>query len=211
MLAAGPCTGLPSKTRIVPLPSRWPGAHANLRTGATTKMPYRRISFQFCRAFGELLLIKRTSAGLFCRKQAPRDVSGAAAVEFALIVPVLLLIMLGTFVFGIAFVNYIMVTNAADAGTLQLTVSRGDSTPYTDTVNAIYASAPALTKAQLTISLTVNGTACSSDSTCQTALTPASAGQAASVKVSYPCSLIIMQTNYLPSCTLTANSTGRIQ
>jgi Flp pilus assembly protein TadG len=184
-------------------------------------MPDRRILFQFCRAFGELLLIKRTPAGPSFRKQAPRDVSGAAAVEFALIVPVLLLIMLGIFVFGIAFGNYIMVTNAADAGTLQLTVSRGDSTPYTDTVNAVYASAPALKTCPiasasarptgLTISLTVNGTACSSDSTCQTALTPASAGQAASVKVSYPCSLIIMQTNYLPSCTLTANSTGRIQ
>jgi Flp pilus assembly protein TadG len=173
-------------------------------------MPHRSIFFRFRRASDELLLIKRSPAGPSFRTQALRDASGAAAVEFALIVPVLLLIMLGTFVFGIAFVNYIMVTSAADAGTLQLTVSRGDSTPYTDTVNAVYASAPNLTKANLTISLTVNGTGCSSDSTCQTALTTAS-GKAASVTVLYPCSLIIMQTNYAPSCNLTATSTGRIQ
>lgn len=145
------------------------------------------------------------------RMQAIGDTSGVAAVEFAFLLPVLLLVMVGTFTFGIAFNNYIILTNAAQAGTFQLAVSRGASTtPWNDTRTAVFNAAPGLTQANLTITLTVNGTACTSNSTCQTALAAAT-GQSAAVTVAYPCSLTVMQINYAPSCTLTAKSTGRIQ
>jgi Flp pilus assembly protein TadG len=160
--------------------------------------------------------------------QAARDESGSSAVEFALVMPVALAIMLGGIVFGIAFNNYLMVTTAAEAGTFQLTVSRGVQTvagppaqgPWTNTVSAVQSAAPALTPSQLTITVTVNGTACSSDSACQTALSSA-AGQQGSVSVSYPVSLSIIKTfmqaipgwgaSYASNITLTAQSTGRIQ
>jgi Flp pilus assembly protein TadG len=143
-------------------------------------------------------------------RQAARDQSGVGAVEFALILPALLTIIVGGFVFGTAFNNYVVITNAAQAGTFQLTVSRGTSTPLTGTTNAVYAAAPGLTQNQMTITLNVNGTACTTDSACQTALTSAS-GQTASVKVSYPCSLTVLQVNYAPTCNLKSQSTGRIQ
>jgi hypothetical protein len=121
-----------------------------------------------------------------------------------------LTIIVGGFVFGTAFNNYVVITNAAQAGTFQLTVSRGASTPLTGTTNAVYAAAPGLTQNQMTITLNVNGTACTTDSACQTALTSAS-GQTASVKVSYPCSLTVLQVNYAPTCNLKSQSTGRVQ
>jgi Flp pilus assembly protein TadG len=149
------------------------------------------------------------------RARAVRDASGVVAVEFALVGPVLLLAMVGMFVFGIALNNWVILTNAAEAGALQFASSRGDSTgnPWTDTTNAIYNSAGNLVpfvKASLTITLSVNGTACASDATCLTALST-NAGNAAIVTASFPCSLTVMAHNYAPSCTLKVSTTERIQ
>jgi Flp pilus assembly protein TadG len=153
--------------------------------------------------------------------QAARAESGTSAVEFALLMPVVLALMVGGIVFGIAFNNYLMVTTAAEAGTFQLTVSRGASTPYSTTVAAVDNAAPALTPSQLTVTVTVNGTACASDSACQSALSSA-AGQQGTVSVSYPYSLAIIKTfmqafpwglgaSYSSNIALTSQSTGRIQ
>ena len=144
------------------------------------------------------------------RKRAVRDTSGVAAVEFALLVPVLLAILVGMFVFGVALNNYVILTNAAQAGALQFAISRGASTPWTNTRSETFGAAPSLTQASLTITLKVNGTACASDTACQTALS-ANAGQPASVQALYPCSLIVLAVNYAPSCTMTVNTTERIQ
>jgi len=139
-----------------------------------------------------------------------RSISGVALVEFAFALPVLLMMMVGMFVFGIALHDYLAVTNAAEAGAFQLVVSRGDNTPWTDTTNAVYAAAPTLPKSRLTVDITVNGTAYSSDATCLTALNSAM-GAPASVKVSYPCSAQVLHISYLQNCTLTATPSGRIQ
>ena len=93
---------------------------------------------------------------------------------------------------------------------LQLTVSRGDTTPWTDTTNVIYAAAPTLLRANLTVSVSVNGTACTSEATCVTALSTA-AGLPASVTVRYPCKLKVLAVSYLNSCTVSATPTGRVQ
>ena len=139
------------------------------------------------------------------------DISGVAAVEFALVVPMLLLTVVGGLIFSIAFSNYLMVTNAADVGAMQLVASRGGTTPFTDTVSSIKAAAPTLTPASLTITLRINGVTCTSDSTCQTALT-AGVSKQATVSVSYPCDLNVMGTNFAPSgCTLSSTTIGRVQ
>jgi Flp pilus assembly protein TadG len=139
-----------------------------------------------------------------------RDVSGTALIEFAFVMPLLMMMLVGMFMFGITIHDYISVTGAAEAGMLQLTVSRGDTTPWTDTTNVIYAAAPTLLRANLTVSVSVNGTACASDATCVTALSTA-AGLPASVTVRYPCKLKVLAVSYLQNCTVSATPTGRVQ
>ncbi|MBV8589274.1 MAG: pilus assembly protein [Acetobacteraceae bacterium] len=142
---------------------------------------------------------------------------GTAAVEFALIAPALLLLVLGGVQLALVLANYVALTNAANVGAMQFAISRSDTTPYTDTVAAIKAAAPNLTAASLTITLSVNGTACSSDSACQTALTnaaPSSGGslQPASVTVSYPCGSQWTWYSFWPtSCQLTSSMTEGVQ
>lgn len=142
---------------------------------------------------------------------------GTAAVEFALIAPALCLLLLGIVQFGLVLANYVTLTNAANVGAMQFAISRSDTTPYTDTVSAVKAAAPTLTPANLTITLAVNGTACSSDSACQTALTnaaPSSGGslQPASVTVSYPCGPQWTWYNFWStSCQLTSSMTEGVQ
>ena len=75
--------------------------------------------------------------------------TGAALVEFGLLAPVLMLILLGTAQFGLTLNQCVVLTNAVSIGGLQFALSRSDTTPYTDAVNAIKAAAPTLTPATL--------------------------------------------------------------
>jgi Flp pilus assembly protein TadG len=135
---------------------------------------------------------------------------GAALVEFGLLAPVLLLILLGTAQFGLTLGQYVMLTNAVGVGAMQFAVSRSDTTPYTDAVNAVKTAATILTPASLTITLSVNGTACGTDAACATALT-SNVGQPAQVSATYPCNLHVMLYNFAPTCNLTFQVTERVQ
>jgi Flp pilus assembly protein TadG len=176
---------------------------------------------------------RRRSAGILGN-------SGAVLVEFALLFPVLLLILTGTLQFGLVISNYVMLTNAVGVGAMQFAFSRGDpvvaspaSGPYTDTVNAIKAAAPSLTPANLSYTLRVANPVscptpttcptplpqCTSDAACATALT-AAAGYPAQVTVNYilatPCTNLQVMGyaiyNFFPSpCTLTLQVTERVQ
>ena len=139
-----------------------------------------------------------------------RDPSGASAVEFALLAPILLMLAIGIAEFGLVLNNYVMLTQGVGQGARILSLSRGASTPYTTTVNAVRNAANNLTSANITVTMSVNGTACANDTACQTALSSAS-GDAASVTATYPCSLIVMGINYLPSCTLSSTTQEMIE
>jgi Flp pilus assembly protein TadG len=139
-----------------------------------------------------------------------KDRAGVAAVEFALVVPFLLLLAVGTAQFGLVLNNYVVLTAAVADGTRQLALSRGTATPLTNTVNQINSSAHNLTASNITIEVTVNGTDCDTDATCQTALTSAS-GQPAVVSATYPCSLVVLGINYAPGCTLSSQTTEMIE
>jgi Flp pilus assembly protein TadG len=132
----------------------------------------------------------------------PGEDSRAAAVEFCFLFLVLLLILVGGLAFSIGLATYLAVHNAANAGALQLMPSTSmlsGSMPYTSAINAINtAVAPVLTITHLTVTLTVNGRPCNSDSTCQTALSAAALKQV-SVSVSYPCRLAVMNIHYAPN------------
>jgi Flp pilus assembly protein TadG len=143
-------------------------------------------------------------------------------VEFALLVPVLLLLLIGFFVFGLALNQYIMLWNGVGSGAMQFAVSSGaSSTPATTTVAAIVDAAPTLTPADITITLTVgdnsacfSGTASSStaagDTACSTQLA-ANAGNPAVVLATYPCSLTVMEYDFLADCKWSAQVTELVQ
>jgi Flp pilus assembly protein TadG len=136
---------------------------------------------------------------------------GAVAVEFAIVVPVQLVIVTGIAQFGLTLNEYVMLTNAVATGAQLFSISRGTTpTPHTSTVSAIEAVAPSLIPANLTITLSVNGTACTTDAACQTALSNA-ATNPATVAATYPCSLAIAFYNFLPGCTLQSQMTEPIQ
>ena len=134
---------------------------------------------------------------------------GVSAIEFAIISPVLILLMTGIFQFGIAMNQYLNLTNAVAQGALTLALSRGTTTPYSATTSAINSAAPNLVPGQTTITVRINGTACTSDGTCSPALV---AGVPAYVRATYPCNLTVMGVNYAPSgCTLSAQTTQMVQ
>ncbi|MGZ5904929.1 MAG: TadE/TadG family type IV pilus assembly protein [Reyranella sp.] len=144
---------------------------------------------------------------LFCCMLKNDD--GVSAIEFAIISPVLLLIVTGIFKFGVAMNHSLSLTNAVAQGALTLALSRGTTTPYSSTTGAIGAAAPNLVPAQTTITVKINGTACTSDATCVTLMV---AGQTAVVKATYPCDLTVMGHNYASSgCNLTAQTAQMIQ
>jgi Flp pilus assembly protein TadG len=159
---------------------------------------------------------RRAFALRFARFQAAKAKSlgerGAALVEFGLLAPALLLILLGTAQFGLTLNQFVTLTNAVSIGALQFALSRSDTTPYTDAVNAVKSAATSLTPASLTITFSVGSplTACSTDATCATALTN-NVGQPAQVTATYPCNLKVMAYNFAPTCNLSSQVTERVQ
>jgi Flp pilus assembly protein TadG len=134
---------------------------------------------------------------------------GVSAIEFAILSPVLLLIVTGIFKFGVAMNHSLSLTNAVAQGALTLALSRGTATPYSSTTTAIDAAAPNLAAAQITITVNINGSPCTSDATCLPAMV---AGQTAVVRATYPCDLTVMGHNYAPStCNLSAQTAQMIQ
>jgi Flp pilus assembly protein TadG len=146
-----------------------------------------------------------------------RDEEGQALVEFALCLPLLMLIVTGIITFGIALHNYLEMTNAVSIGARLLAVSRGQTTdPCADTATAVYRAAPFLTPARLGFTFVLNGTSytgatCSSPSTSQGAAGNLVQGAAAQVTATYPCNLSVFGVNYSPGCTLTVQTTELVQ
>ena len=75
-------------------------------------------------------------------------------VEFAIIVPILLLVLLAILQFGIVFHNYITVTDAARAGARQAAVGRGMADPVGASTTRVRSSAVNLDQSKLGVSVT---------------------------------------------------------
>jgi Flp pilus assembly protein TadG len=67
-----------------------------------------------------------------------KDQRGGVAVEFALVLPLLLAILFAVFQFSWYITNYLMLTDAAAVGAHVLASERGYTKPYTDTQTAIF-------------------------------------------------------------------------
>ena len=123
---------------------------------------------------------------------------GQALVEFAIILPVLLLILFGILQFGVTFNQYISVTAAAREGARKASVSRslGASAATTAAVNAAKATAPSLKQTSM-----------------QVIVTPSAAwaqGSDVTVQVKYPYSINILG-KVVSSGYLTSSTTMRIE
>jgi Flp pilus assembly protein TadG len=106
-----------------------------------------------------------------------RDQKGQTAVEFALITPLLITILLGIIQMGIAFHNYVTITDAARAGARKAIVARftGGSTATTE--QAVRAAASDLNQSKLGVTVT------------PTTLT--TAGSTVTVTATYPFTIVI--------------------
>jgi Flp pilus assembly protein TadG len=80
-----------------------------------------------------------------------RTEKGQAMVEFTIVLPVFLLLLLGIAQLGIVWNNYIQVTDAVRAGARKGAVSRTASNPSQATINAVRASAVNLNQGQLVV------------------------------------------------------------
>lgn len=82
--------------------------------------------------------------------------NGQALVEFALVAPLLFLILFGIVQFGIAFMHSIALTDAVRAGARQAAVSRTANDPVTATDNAVVGAASDLNSSTLSSRITVS-------------------------------------------------------
>lgn len=81
---------------------------------------------------------------------------GQAVTEFALILPILALLLFGVIQFGIAFNNYITVTDAVRVGARKAAVSRQAADPTGTTIGQVRSAASDLDQAQLNVSVTTS-------------------------------------------------------
>ena len=81
-----------------------------------------------------------------------KNEKGASAVEFALILPILIMLVFGIFQFGIAYNNYIALTHAAREGArlAAVTVITDENIAWFE--NRVQESAPSVTIESITLS-----------------------------------------------------------
>ena len=124
-------------------------------------------------------------------------------VEFAIILPVLLLILFAILQFGIVFNNYIQVTSAAREGARKASVSRSGNTcsaVQTLATTAAKAAAPGLKQSSVTV--TIPTSTCTSNALVQ--------GSDYAVKVAYPYSISLIGL-VVASGTLSSTTTIRVE
>ena len=135
-------------------------------------------------------------------------------VEFALVLPLVLLIVVGIFKFGVAFNHYVTLTDAVRSGARQLAVERGQGDPCGDAVQSVNRAAdPSLDTSQLTITITANILVPGDTYSSTTGSGPCalSSGDGAKVIATYPCEASILGIDFAPGCNLTASATERTE
>src|SRR5215470_3158943 len=139
--------------------------------------------------------------------------NGQSVVEFAVCLPLLLLILTGISTFGIALNNYLMLTDAVSIGARQLAISRGQTDPCSIVAANVKNAAPYLKPSNLTFNVVLNGSSYSGTSCGTSTSAPGKMieGASAQVVVTYPCNIAVYGVNLAPSCTLTAQTTELVQ
>jgi Flp pilus assembly protein TadG len=137
-----------------------------------------------------------------------RREEGQGLVEFALVLPILLMVATGITSFGIVFYRYITLTDAVRAGARTLSLGRGLSDPCTPAKKETADSAIDVNLQQNQVSVIVNGTPNSCNGNDGTDWTQ---GNQATVKASIPYSISIFGSITVTNGTLTASATDAIE
>jgi len=87
------------------------------------------------------------------RKIQFRSEKGQSLTEFALALPILVLLLFAVIQFGIVFNNYVTLTDATRAGARKGAVSRQASNPTNAVVSAVRASAADLNQSNLSVAV----------------------------------------------------------
>jgi Flp pilus assembly pilin Flp len=91
------------------------------------------------------------------RRPTIRDERGQTMVEFALVIPILCVVLFGIIQFGAVYNDYVTLTDATRVGARKAAVSRHESNPVGVVVAKVESSAPGLDPAKLDV--TVSATA----------------------------------------------------
>ena len=129
------------------------------------------------------------------RRRSIREQKGQTMVEFALIMPVLFLVLFGIIQFGTLYNDYITLTDAARVGARKAAVSRQTGDPVGIATAATKNAASDLEVAKLGVSVTANAWAAGADVT---------------VEATYPYEVNIMGM-VVASGTLKSSTTERIE
>ena len=121
---------------------------------------------------------------------------GQAMVEFTLILPMLLLLILGIYQFGQTYADYIQVTNAARDGGRKALVSRSDTSGVSDVITTAKNATWWLDKNQMAVSVSPGQ--------------PWTTGQTVTVTVTYPYSINLVGF-VVASGTLKSTTTVRME
>ena len=139
-----------------------------------------------------------------------KDENGASAAEFALVLPLLTLILFAILVFGVALRDQIALTDGVRIAARELSVSRGDLTPFDNTVGRFNVSVVGLDRDVIDFKVEVDGQQCENNGDCANALND-SVGLPATARASYPCNLIVLSNDFASGCRLSAATTARIE
>ncbi len=90
------------------------------------------------------------------KKISFKDQQGQSMTEFALVLPILALLLFGIIQFGITFNNYLTVTDAVRAGARKAAVGRHLPDPQGSSIAAVRAAATDLKQSDLNVTVTVN-------------------------------------------------------
>ncbi len=85
------------------------------------------------------------------KRAAFRSESGQSLTEFALVLPLMVMLLFGIIQFGVTFNDYISLTDAVRAGARKATVSRHEDDPVGVTVARVKEAAADLTPSDLVI------------------------------------------------------------
>src|ERR1035441_5536514 len=120
---------------------------------------------------------------------------GQAAIEMALVLPVLMLVVVGILMFGLFYNNYLSLTNAVGIAAQHLQQIRTTTTdPCADTYTALTGAAPNLVPGNIWLTLNLNGGSNVSGNTCtgQASVLANLQRDPVQVTATYPCSLVVV-------------------
>lgn len=153
-------------------------------------------------------------AGAILRRIRRED--GNALVEFAIVLPMMMVVITGLFSFGITINNRLELTQAVGSGAQYLQLIRSStSDPCKDVASAVRGNAINLHPGNLNLSVTLtdnNGntttqSGAAASFSCAGTQSSLVTGGTATVSATYPCTLLVYGLNFGNSCQLSAQVT----